>query len=54
MWAERWWLVAPTFDPLVRLGLSEISMGVAFLGMLGLGMEQFLRRLPERYLREEK
>ena len=54
MWIERWWLVAPTFDPLARLGLSEISLALAFVGMLGLGMEQFHRRLPERYLREEK
>jgi hypothetical protein len=54
MWIERWWLVAPTFDPLARLGLTEISMALAFVGMLGLGMQQFHRRLPERYLREEK
>ena len=54
MWLERWWLVAPTFDPLARLGLSEISLGLAFIGILGLGMEQFHRYLPEHYLREEK
>jgi hypothetical protein len=54
MWVERWWLVAPTFDPLVRLGLSELSMALAFLGMLGLGMEQFHRRLTGPYPREEK
>ena len=54
MWIERWWLVAPTFDPLVRLGLSELSPGIAFVGILGLGMQQFHRRPPEQYLREEK
>jgi hypothetical protein len=53
MWVERWWLVAPTFDPAVRLGLSELSMAAAFIGMLGVGMEQFHRLLPGDYLREE-
>ncbi len=53
MWVERWWLIAPSFDPLVRLGLSELSLAIGFVGMLGLGMQQFHRRLPERYLREE-
>ena len=46
MWLERWWLVAPTFDPLVRLGLSELSLAAAFTGMLGLGMGQVRRYLP--------
>jgi len=53
MWIERWWLVAPTFDPLARLGLSELSMAAAFIGMLGLGMEQFHRYQPEHHLQEE-
>lgn len=53
MWIERWWLVAPTFDPLVRLGLTELSLAAAFIGMLGLGMEQFHRHLPEHLLHEE-
>lgn len=54
MWIERWWLIAPTFDPSVRLGLSELSMAIAFTGMFGLGRDQFHRYLPERYLPEEK
>lgn len=54
MWIERWWLVAPTFDPLVRLGLSELSLAAAFIGMLGLGMDLVRRHLPEHHLREEK
>ena len=54
MWLERWWLVAPGFDRLGRLGLSELSLGLAFVGILGLGMEQFHRLLPERYPREGK
>ncbi|HBG05663.1 MAG: hypothetical protein A2075_09700 [Geobacteraceae bacterium GWC2_58_44] len=54
MWIERWWLVAPTFDHQARLGLSELSMAAAFIGMLGLGMEQFHRYLPDQYLPEEK
>lgn len=52
MWIERWWLVAPTFDPLARLGLSELSLALAFLGMLGLGMEYF-HRIPRHYPHEE-
>jgi hypothetical protein len=54
MWIERWWLVAPTFDPRVRLGVSEISMAAACLGLLGLGMELFQRYVPEWYLRHGK
>lgn len=48
MWIERWWLVAPTFDATLRLGLSELSLAVAFVGMLGLGMEQYQRRLSQQ------
>jgi len=51
LWIERWWLVAPSFDPAVRLGVSELSLAAAFLGLLGLGMELCHRRssrpLPE-------
>lgn len=53
MWIERWWLVAPTFDAEVRLGLSELSMAVCSIGVLGLAMEQF-QRLAPRFLRNEK
>jgi hypothetical protein len=53
MWVERWWLVAPTFDPLVRLGLSELSLAAACIGLLGLGIEQFLRRFPGLHVTEE-
>lgn len=48
MWVERWWLVAPTFDPALRLGPSEISLAAAFLGVLGIGMELFHRRMPRQ------
>jgi hypothetical protein len=48
MWLERWWLVTPTFDPAVRLGLSELSLAAGFLGMLGLGMELYHRRMSGR------
>jgi hypothetical protein len=54
MWVERWWLVTPTFDPALRLGLSELSLATAFLGMLGLGMEQYHRRMPQQYPAGEK
>jgi hypothetical protein len=53
MWIERWWLVAPTFDVQVRLGLSELSLAAGGIGLLGLAMEQF-QRLAPRYLRDEK
>jgi hypothetical protein len=46
MWVERWWLVAPTFDPAIRLGLSELSLAAGFLGLLGLGMELYHHWLP--------
>jgi hypothetical protein len=46
MWVERWWLVAPTFDPALRLGLSELSLAAAFLGFLGFGMELYHRNTP--------
>ena len=54
MWLERWWLVAPTFDPLVRLGVSELSLAVAFVGLLGLGMVRCRRFLPVELPAEEK
>ena len=54
MWIERWWLVAPTFDPQVRMGLSELSMAAAFIGILGIGMDLFHRYQPGLHLREEK
>lgn len=54
MWLERWWLVAPTFDPLVRLGLAEFSLALAFSGLLGLGMLLSRRHLPTEPAAEEK
>lgn len=53
MWIERWWLVAPTFEKAPRLGLSELSLAIAFIGLLGLGMELFHRYLPGPYFHEE-
>ncbi len=44
LWVERWWLVAPTFDPSPRLGLPEIAVAAAFAGALGLGMSMFGQR----------
>jgi protein-S-isoprenylcysteine O-methyltransferase Ste14 len=52
MWIERWWLVAPTFEPVARLGLSELSLAAGCIGILGLGMELFHRYLPEPYRQE--
>ena len=43
LWVERWWLVAPAFDPSPRLGVPEFSVAVAFAGALGLGMSVFRR-----------
>lgn len=53
MWIERWWLVAPTFTSQLGFSLAEPAAAMAFLGLLGLGMEQFQRRLPADYLRSE-
>lgn len=46
LWTERWWLVEPTFEPTLRLGLPELAMAAAFLGALGLAMEAGRRMLP--------
>jgi hypothetical protein len=54
MWVERWWLVAPTFETRVSLGLSEVSMAACCLGLLGLGMELFHRWIPRSYLQGEQ
>jgi hypothetical protein len=49
MWVERWWLVAPTFQKGLDLGLAEPAAALAFAGLLGVGMELFQRRLPADY-----
>ena len=54
MWVERWWLVTPTFDPAARFGLVELSMAAAFIGMLGIGLEQFDRRMPPTFCGRKK
>ena len=41
MWVERWWLVAPTFDPEMHFGIIEVSAAAALAGLFGLGMELF-------------
>jgi hypothetical protein len=46
MWVERWWLVVPTVTQEVQLGLPELSMLAAMLGGSGLGMVEYLRRVP--------
>ncbi|BCS54210.1 hypothetical protein [Geobacter sp. SVR] len=50
MWIERWWLVAPTFEPELRFGLLECATTAAFAGLLALGLDQFQRRMPPEYL----
>lgn len=46
LWIERWWLVAPTFESRLELGLSELSLAASFLGLFGLGLGWYRRRLP--------
>ncbi|UFS70373.1 hypothetical protein LPW11_21205 [Geomonas sp. RF6] len=46
MCVERWWLIAPTFEPVPSPGLAEAAIFVALLGLLGLGMELGGRLLP--------
>lgn len=38
MWIERWWLVAPTVGATAAIGLTEISLTVAFASALVLAM----------------
>lgn len=52
-WFERWWLVAPTFDVQVQLGLAEISCTAGVLGLLGLSMALGKKMVPQR-LREKE
>jgi len=35
LWVERWWLVAPTFHRELKLGLTELSISAAYLGIFG-------------------
>lgn len=46
LWVERWWLVEPTFEPVVRFGAPEVTITAAFLGALGLAIAQGRRALP--------
>jgi hypothetical protein len=45
MWVERWWLVAPTFQPQPLFGLAELGPALALGGMLVLGVDILLPRL---------
>jgi hypothetical protein len=47
LWVERWWLVTPTLGGPMIFGLVEISITVAFLAALVLGMGWLRPRLPE-------
>lgn len=46
MWVERWWIVAPLFDPRPRFGLVELASLIAFLGAAGVGMGLAQGRSP--------
>lgn len=46
MWAERWWLVYPTFTSKLEFGLPEVAAAAALLGALALGIEFFHRWMP--------
>ncbi|WP_243369942.1 hypothetical protein [Geotalea sp. SG265] len=53
MWLERWWLVAPALREDFTFSLADLSAAMAFAGLLGVGMEQFQRRLPADYFRPD-
>lgn len=38
MWLERYWLVAPSFEEALPLGLAELSMAAAMAGVVGLSL----------------
>ena len=44
LWMERWWLVAPTFDPRPSLGIEDGAMAAVFAGALGVCFQAFRRR----------
>ena len=48
MWVERWWLVAPTLEPRMSLGLPEAGAALLFLGVLGMCLQVFCRRREEQ------
>lgn len=47
LWAERWWLVAPTAGGAFELGLVEASLTVSMAAGSMLGIEWLGRRLPD-------
>jgi hypothetical protein len=46
LWVERWWLVAPAFDPQPRLGFEEGAVTALFAGAMGLCVTEYRRRVP--------
>jgi hypothetical protein len=46
LWAERWWLVAPTFSSAAKFGLPELASAAACAGGLALSIEASRRFMP--------
>jgi hypothetical protein len=46
LWMERWWLVTPTLGGALAIGWPEVSSTAAFVALLALTIEWFLRRAP--------
>lgn len=45
LWVERWWLVAPSLPGNPLFGLADVGAGLALLGLFGLGIRLFSRRM---------
>ena len=43
LWLERWWIVTPALGGAIAFGVAEVSMTLAFLSALALGMIVFGR-----------
>ncbi len=54
MWVERWWLVTPTLNGKLALGLTEISLTASFVAALALAVVIFKRHVPIEVPQEEE
>ncbi len=52
MWVERWWLVAPTFEPVLTFGMAEVTITAACFGALALALETGGRLVPAPAIEE--
>ncbi|MBJ6726098.1 hypothetical protein [Geomesophilobacter sediminis] len=53
-WLERWWLVAPTFNPAALPGAEEFAAAALFAGVFGFCFQQALVRMPASFMSGER